>query len=118
MFVLAAQPAPTYTSPAPTPRADLRSRILSQRSLDALNMCRKACCCFDVQIRAHVCKVLAQELKPQLQQVVQQADACAAQSPANGFTGPAMSHRQAANAALSILACDWDARLEQQLVRR
>ena len=76
------------------------------------------CWCPGVQIRAHVCKVLAQELKSELQQVAKQADARAAQSPASGFSGPAMSNRQAANAALSILACDWDTRLEQQLLQR
>lgn len=77
-----------------------------------------AVCLPRVQVRQHVCKVLAQELQSELQQVVKQADARAALLPAQGFTGPAMNERQAANNALSILACDWNAQIEQQLVTR
>lgn len=71
-----------------------------------------------MQVRQHVGKVLAQQLQPDLQLVVQQEDARAAALPAGGFTGPAMNARHAANNALRMLAFNWTPELERQVVKR
>lgn len=69
-------------------------------------------------MRRHVGKVLAQQLEPQLQRVIQQADAQVAAMPARGFNAPAMNARHAANNAFRVLSYNWNPKLEQQVVKR
>jgi hypothetical protein len=72
------------------------------------------------QVKVHVGLQLARQLRPQLEQLVQQCDSqlAAAGAAAAGFHPPAIKLRAARNAALGLLSYLDDSQLQKQLLQR